>query len=290
MVAAIDEMRAEAGSNVNVNVIRMEMGVNFMLGQIWRSEGREGALRSIEYFERAIGIGDRIGETEYTQRAKFQLSVSREICFGADEARMAQDIANRKEHYERQKAEAGRDATSTIVAGRNLAFTLQRANRTIEAMRLLRDVEGICTRVHGADHHLTRQILANYTKRLIRVPFIHEESIVNAEAVRYEDGTNEEGEVEIIVRGPITSSKWLMNMEDDGVEFSVPWTKVFLPPGTPVSVKCLRNAAHLNGKIGDVLRRDEKTCRYEVHFEQEGLNPVLVKLENLEILFELPDD
>ncbi|KAL7548140.1 hypothetical protein ACHAWF_011435 [Thalassiosira exigua] len=287
MFAAIEELRGQPGSD-RVNCERMEMGANFMLGQIWRSEGREGALRSIEYFERSISIGNRIGDAEHNQRAELQLSVSRKICFGADEASMARDIAKRKEDYTRQIADAGRDATSTMVAGRNLAFILLDANRTIEAMRLLGEVEGICTRVHGADHHLTQQIRFHYKeKRRIQVPFLNEGNFVFAEALHYKDGTNDQGSEEIVVLGPIASRK---RDKDKQGEFSVPWSEVLLPPGTPVSVKGLRNAAHLNGKIGDVRRWDEKTDRYEVYFEQEDLKPALVKLKNLEIIFELPVD
>ena len=51
----------------------------------------------------------------------------------------------------------------------------------------------------------------------------------------------------------------------------------------------LRSTSHLNGKIGDIraLSKDDSIC--EVHFEEEGLEPTKVKLENVRILFDLPE-
>mmetsp|Transcript_17482 Transcript_17482/g.37791 ORF Transcript_17482/g.37791 Transcript_17482/m.37791 type:complete len:483 (-) Transcript_17482:156-1604(-) len=284
MLRIIRELQAAAPSPSEANkVARFEMAVHFMVGQIWRSEGREGAQRSIPMFERSRDLGIQLGETEYTPRAEFHLARAQEIVYGVDETRIARDVETRKSFYAQQIAEFGQDATSAITAGRNLAFTLQTANRSIEALRLFKKIGGICRRVHGEEHHLTQQINLETTERRIQVSLINE-TIVTVEAVRYkEGGTHEQGE-DIVVKGPITS-----NQRIGEKEFNVPWQSVYLPLGTPVSVRCLRNATHLNGKIGDIRREDENARRYEVHFEDENLNPVLVKIENLEILFELPD-
>ena len=59
--------------------------------------------------------------------------------------------------------------------------------------------------------------------------------------------------------------------------------------GSPVVCHGLKNAAHLNGKIGDARVYNRITGRYEVHFEDKSLGgPVAVKWENLRILFQLP--
>ena len=50
----------------------------------------------------------------------------------------------------------------------------------------------------------------------------------------------------------------------------------------------LKNAAHLNGKIGDARDYDDDTGRYEIHFEDKSLKPAAVKRGNLRIVFELP--
>lgn len=60
--------------------------------------------------------------------------------------------------------------------------------------------------------------------------------------------------------------------------------------GTPVICHGLKNAAHLNGKIGDITSYDGETGRYGVRFEDKGLTSALVKPSNLRIVFELPDE
>lgn len=60
--------------------------------------------------------------------------------------------------------------------------------------------------------------------------------------------------------------------------------------GCPVACHGLKKATHLNGKIGDLRTPptfSDGTYRFMVHFEDEGLKPVLVKLENLRVAFDL---
>lgn len=175
MLPIIRELQAAAPSPSEANKVAcFEMGVHFMVGQIWRSEGREGAQRSIPMFEKSRDMGIQLGETKNTKNAEFHLARAEEIIYGVDETGIARDIETRKAFYAKQLAELGQDATSTITAGRNLAFTLGLANRSIESLRLLKKIEGICRRVHGKDHHLTQQINLALTERRIQVPFINE--------------------------------------------------------------------------------------------------------------------
>ena len=61
--------------------------------------------------------------------------------------------------------------------------------------------------------------------------------------------------------------------------------------GCIVACYGLKNAPHLNGKIGDI-RSAPKQCgdsRFAVHFEDKTLKPALVKPQNLRIVFDLPD-
>ena len=79
--------------------------------------------------------------------------------------------------------------------------------------------------------------------------------------------------------------------EDIPVTTSTKDTSYWLTIGTPVVCYGLKNAQSLNEKIGDVRGVNEKTGRYEVHFEDTTLKPPVcyVKLDNLKILFELPE-
>jgi hypothetical protein len=54
----------------------------------------------------------------------------------------------------------------------------------------------------------------------------------------------------------------------------------------------LVSASHLNGELGEVrdFKDNEVGLRLVVYFEKKGAKPSLVKLENLRIVFELPDE
>ena len=56
-----------------------------------------------------------------------------------------------------------------------------------------------------------------------------------------------------------------------------------------IVMKAGTRASYLNGKIGDIraYTEDDKIC--EIHFEEEGFKPTKVKLQNVRILFELPE-
>ena len=61
--------------------------------------------------------------------------------------------------------------------------------------------------------------------------------------------------------------------------------------GTPVTCLGLRlnSMTHLNGKIGEIRDYSEDYRICLIHFEEEGLEPAEVKLENVRILFDLPE-
>ena len=69
---------------------------------------------------------------------------------------------------------------------------------------------------------------------------------------------------------------------------SLPISDVFPGPGTPVVCQGLSESAPFNGKIGDTRGFNECEGKFEVHFEDAGLEPAIIKHENLRIVFELP--
>jgi hypothetical protein len=76
---------------------------------------------------------------------------------------------------------------------------------------------------------------------------------------------------------------------DEEQTYTVANTDIILVLGTPVICHGLEEEeAHINGKIGDVRSVSEDDTVYTVHFEEEGLEPTEVKMENLRVVFELP--
>jgi hypothetical protein len=175
----------------------------------------------------------------------------------------------RLEHY----GEVG-----TLQAGFHLAVLLINANRTIEAWRLLKKSIAISTQYHGHEHRHTKQLEQAFAT--IKYHKIHLVTLgLNLQAIGYE-------EAKYVVQGPIDVPEEQMQI------LRVDPTDVILVSnGIPVVCHGLKNnAAFLNGKIGDIRSFDETTGRYGVYFEDESIKPKCVKLRNLQILFELPDD
>ena len=104
-----------------------------------------------------------------------------------------------------------------------------------------------------------------------------------------------DGEV-CIITGPITDNDPLGEKEgDEGQPFGIPSTSVSPAIGCPVICHGLVNAAHLNGKLGDVRsisfsKDSDRVVRLGVHFEDMSLKPAAVKPGNLRIAFVLPSE
>ena len=104
-----------------------------------------------------------------------------------------------------------------------------------------------------------------------------------------------DGEV-CIVTGPIMDNDSSgENKGDEGQPFGIPRTSVSPAIGCPVICHGLVNAAHLNGKLGDVrsisfCKDSDREVRLGVHFEDKSLKPAAVKPGNLRIAFVLPSE
>ena len=197
----------------------------------------------------------------------------------------AGEVAYRREMYNFFKSleEFG---LSTIRYGIELALALHNAHHSIESERFLTKLMQICRRVHGQDHRSTEKTLTALER--VRTRRINMGADICYQALRYEN----DGE-SIVVKGPmIDEEKRDEETRDEEKKVLTVESKDVTPRrGTPVVVHSLpeESMSHLNGKIGDIrgYSEDNRTC--EIHFEEEGLDPAFVKLENLRILFDLPE-
>ena len=176
----------------------------------------------------------------------------------------------------------------TIRCGVDLALALHNAHHSIESERFLTKLMHICRRVHGQDHRSTEKTLAALEK--VRTRLINMRANICYQALRYEN----DGE-SIVVQGPMIDEE----KRDEETRYeekkvmTVESKDVIPMRGTPVVVHSLPvgSMSHLNGKIGDIRAysedEDDRTC--EIHFEEEGLDPAFVKLENLRIVFDVPE-
>jgi hypothetical protein len=180
-------------------------------------------------------------------------------------------------------------------------------------------VELKCRRFLGPEHHTTKRAansLENCKRRLVRflskdhkyffIALNHVNGGGHVCAFKHVDTNTQTASIQIgqysgeryVVTGPITDQGEVKEKH----EFYVACEIVFPCPGCPVICHGLKAATHLNGKLGSLstgtkyhtkLARgntqfvENKDVHCTVYFDDESLKSASVKLENLQIVFDL---
>ena len=187
-----------------------------------------------------------------------------------------------KKNFEDDLNTHGMNSEVTIGSGLSYARLLLSLTRRIEAERIVTKVATASLRVHGPGHKTTceAEMLAKECKerRVSVLPDCKEFQVL-----RYKSNGNI-----CVVTGPITKPRLV---EDERL-YRVANKLVIPGKGCPVICHGLVSASHLNGELGEVrdFKDNEVGLRLVVYFEKKGAKPSLVKLENLRIVFELPDE
>lgn len=155
------------------------------------------------------------------------------------------------------------------------------SKHTIEVWRLLKRLIAISTQHHSRGHRMTIELQRGLYE--CSTPIVTIGSLdLPFEVVGYEDD-------EYVLRC------WFPHENETPEErvetYRVDPSRVNLgSDGMSVVCHGLKNAAYLNGKIGDVRSFDKTTGRYGVYFEDKSIKPRSVKPQNMRILlFDLPD-
>ena len=176
----------------------------------------------------------------------------------------------------------GADSKIAIGHASMLGIFFLTNGRGVEAQRLMADTLTRSKRVMGPDHNLTREcedVLKKVTpRRCAMIPYGCPKGMFHVIGI-------EEVSSSYIIQGPVAEPR----REDEEKTLKVPIEDVLLLAGTPVVCCGLKNAAHLNGKVGDARKHNGKTLRYEVHFEDEKLKSASIRPINLRVVFELPE-
>jgi len=186
-------------------------------------------------------------------------------------------------HYDECIRVMGEGSAETLKAGISLSQALSNSGiHGLECERLSNKLAIISRRVLGPDHETTRhaEIVLDFCRKR-RVGMMTDDGIKVYHALRFDD---KEGKH--VVNGPISDPR----KPDEEEIMTVAMNDIILIQGSPVMCHGLRNAAHLNGKVGDTRSFDNKTGRYRVRFEDKSLKSALVKPGNLRIAFDLPDE
>eukprot|EP00985_Skeletonema_marinoi_P009648 scaffold4492_cov138-Skeletonema_marinoi.AAC.3 len=204
------------------------------------------------------------------------------------------DLNFSRQHYIDAVETLGQSDPTTIRSGVDLAAALYREDCTIEATRLLLKLVKIGRQVHGPDHNCTANVVLALTKVEERRVIVKSQKRW-FKALRYEDDGSD-----CVLEGLLPESADDPKVEESGAipilpgkgAAVIPSTDILPFPGTPVICHGLRlrGSSHLNGKIGDVRSLDVDGGKCLVHFEEEGLEPTVIKIGNLRVLFDLPEE
>jgi len=288
------------------------------LGEVYLSEStKESAEIALEYFEKDLQVSKQLGDAVSMDTAERNIVRGKAFVNGGNmfinsnrsfQEHTSSLEAHRKEYNAYMKEiKAGALGPGPINAATNFAYALFNAQRTIEAQRVLTELQSTSTRVHGADHASTQQIEKVHARVKFRNVLVDLQGSGKKafQALQYTDNGKY-----LVVRGPILQNQIsdynthkhrydydISTRKDDGErEFTIPAAAALPNIGTPIVCQDFEGSlSYLNGKLGDV-RMDEGGLlswmmqgRSKVYFEDEDLQPRPIDQKNLRILFDIPE-
>ena len=262
------------------------MDAYFSLAKFLEAEGTTDSYQmALNYYEKLHDLSKSEGDESNTILMKALTERMRsKIDGGGQEQYKDEMLMYVRASYYKYVREQKEDTADAITSGSTLARALNQSQTNgLECERLLNKLAPISRQVLGPEHPTTKDI--EFGQKLNRVRLVEmstDDSIQKYEAGGYSD----EEEKYVAIRGPLSNPRiW-----DEEQIKTVAINDIIYLPGTAVVCHGLKNAAHLNGKIGDVRSRDTSNGRFKVRFEDKSLKSALVKPENLRIVFELPDE
>ncbi len=286
MDSLIDELkRQHSQQEWSGEFMKMEAVIKYVIGLFHMNSGTEDDLQeALEYFSSAIYLFTLIGDELHILSAKKNIAKI-DARFNGKETSSDEgnDLEFNQRQYKYWLEKLGEQHPISIRRGELLAHALYCSNQGVATERLLTKLAAVSRQVHGPTHNCTlsaTSALKDVKQRRVfidsRRQWFH--------ALRYENHG-----MSCVVRGPVVGATGGSSsmQEEHMLTLSLPLTHIFPGPGTPVMCQGLSEKSLLNGKIGDT--RGFNNGKFEVHFEEAGLEPAIVNHENLRIVFELPD-
>lgn len=287
---------------------------------------RESWESAVKHWKRARVIFKMIGEHQSILNLVTEnLALARDRLNKPDErSHSAVRISkSQKDMYEYNIQQFGENDDRTIFSGISHAENLLNDRCHVEAQRFATKISATSRQVLGPDHEYTKradEITSRCKERFAVVltsrPLksssfcemmrmwmkmkMNKPSFKEFQLLRYD-----EDEDVFIMMGPVKNPREVV----EEVEYRFPWDQVIPKLGWPVVCHGLQSSPHLNGELGEVKHFynaktklfiepklilltficERQWFRAMVHFMDKSLQPVTVKLENLRIVFDLPD-
>jgi hypothetical protein len=156
ILSLIDRMKGDV-SPLHMRYSKVEAYAYNTHGRIALNEGtEEGARRAVVHFEKSLEVFRAIGDDKGIATAKRNIAVAKSKYEGGNNSEEL--LKASQELYELRIAEDGEENEYTINAGKNYAWSLQKANRGEEARDLLTKLLVTSKQVFGAHHSITKEI------------------------------------------------------------------------------------------------------------------------------------
>ena len=221
-------------------------------------------------------------------------------------------VEERRKGYERHKQQFGENDTSTISTGIDLIAALLEEKCYIEATRYATKIMTTSRQVLGLNHGFTKRAEEMLNKCQYHVLFVFL-TLLNRLCLL----TNANSKLCDMTMLTMCMLYWPRNINEER-EYRFARHKVMPELGWPVVCCGLVGSSHLNGKLGEmkyyynantkrridlgigsvfstdslayIFQFERDSFRVTVHFEDKTIPPAAVKLENLRIVFEVPDE
>ena len=282
--SAIKEISVLRGSIEDIGVTTRIMDAYVALGRLAHGEGtKDGFDMALHYYEKVHDWFKSEGDEGGAVQVEAVMSRVKSDRDGGGGMQMSEELLKSfRAKYNESVKKYGEGSPEAVRSGIVLSHALHRSGHGLECERLSNKLTTISRRVCGPDHQITKDAKNIRTLSSERwVAMMTNDGLKHFQALRFSDKHGK-----YIVKGPISSPR----TPDEETTMTVAIDEVNIRQGTPVMCHGLKNAAHLNGEIGDVRDFNSGTDRYVVRFEDKILKPASIKPANLRIVFDLPAD
>ena len=217
--------------------------------------------------------------------------------------------------YNKAVTKSGEDSSAALFTGTQLYHALRDERKGFEAEILLRKIVKQSHRIHGPEHKETKNLEVLLQRQKLRmVAAVHEEyGMQMFELLRYDCNMEK-----CVIKGPVWDATLVTREGEETL--TVGADEIYLGLSHPVvchftdapasdtkkkqmSMKSIAksflsfrkkqqpigedDADRVKGKIGQVISWDKKADCYTVKFEDESLEPVVVRRVDVRVVFDL---
>jgi len=270
MISLIEEMKSDNTLPVSlrmVEAIAYDSLGDHLLDQPCDDTDLEEALRCLE---KAQTIYSLEGNYESAEAVTFRIG---QMSSNDNEGGVS-ELMYWSQLYKKHVDAYGEGSATALCTGEELYRVMRREEgRAVEALRLLTSLAKRSRLTNGPDHNQTKKF------ELALVPLVGARlgtSMKLFELIKYKSNMEE-----CILVGPLMEGDDCVNTHTFNIN------EIYFSRQTVVVCHGLEDTDHLKGVLGEVISCDKETDSYTIKFEDENLQPLVVKRANVRAVLDL---